>query len=269
MQNEELKSKKISFIGAGIIAGVFIERLINSGIAKPDNILATDIKQDQIDRLHSLYGIKVSTTNKDGVDFGDLIIIATPPNAVKTVLSESFLSISEQQVIISLAAAVPTWFMEGMLNKQVPIIRVIPNTPSLVGQGMNPYCVGKYVNDDALKLAESFLDIFGKKIRIEESMMNVITALTAVGPTYIFPIIQALIEVSTKLGLKSDDAKVAAAQTVLVAASLVLETNRSPEDLKHMIATRTLKEDEAKALFMQAVEEAFSKVSSAEKKIVA
>lgn len=159
MGTEELQSKKISFIGAGIIAGVFIERLVRSGIVRPDNILATDVKQEQLNKLHSTFGIKTSTNNKDGANFGDIIILAVPPNAIKTVLSESCYSVSEQQVIISLAAAVPVSFMENILNKPVPVIRVIPNTPSLVGDGMNPYVVGKYVKPEQIAFIEKFLSI--------------------------------------------------------------------------------------------------------------
>ena len=132
---------------------------------------------------------------------------------------------------------------------------------------MNPYCLGKHVTEPEIPLIRSFLDVFGESLLVEERLMNAATALTAVGPTYVFPVIKALRDAAVKAGLSREDAQTAAAQTVLGAASLVLQTGRTPEDLKTMIATRTLKEAEAEELFALAVSDAFGKISAAEKKL--
>jgi pyrroline-5-carboxylate reductase len=267
MPHKAIADKKFAFLGAGIIAGVFIERLLKAGITRPDHIVATDPREDRLEELKNQFGIQVHTENKRAADFGDIVVLAMPPGAVKAVLSESCQAVHEEQIMISLAAAVPTWLIESVLCKPVPVVRVIPNTPSLIGQGMNPYCLGKHVSETALPLILSFLDVFGKSLRLEERLMNAATALTAVGPTYIFPIIKTLRDASIRLGLSEEDAQMAAAQTVLGAASLVLQTGRTPENLKMMIATRTLKEADTQELFAHAVADAFAKISAAEKKL--
>jgi len=102
---------------------------------------------------------------------------------------------------------------------------------------------------------------------VEEPLMNAVTALTAVGPTYALPVLKALSDAANRLGLPEGEARRAAAQTMAGTAQLVLETGRDPDDLKMMIGTRTLREDEARALFMSALESAYEKVSAAEKKL--
>ncbi len=267
MFDPRLQDKRIAFLGAGIIAGVFIERLLKAGVTKPENIMAADPSEGRLEELKNSFGIRVTSNNKAGADFGDIVVLAMPPGAVKAVLSESCQAMNESQLLMSFAAAVPTRLMESALCKPIPLVRVIPNTPSLVGRGMNPYCLGKHVNEAMLSLTRGFLEVFGKSWELEESQMNAATALTAVGPTYLFPIIQALQETATKLGLAEAEALAAASQTVLGAAAMVLETGKGPEELKMMIATRTLKESEARDLIELAVVDACAKVSAAERKL--
>ena len=267
MLNPDIKVLKSAFLGAGIIAGVFIERLLKSGGVKPGQIFATDIRKDRLEELNNQFGIQVSPDNKEGAGFADVLFLAVPPNAVKSVLSEVRSTLRPDALVVSLAAAVPTWLMEGVLENPNPVLRVIPNTPSLIGRGMNPHCLGRHVKREDLPFIASLLALFGETIRIDESLMNVATALTAVGPTYIFPVISALKDEAVRMGLSEQDAQFAAAQTVSGAAQLVLETGKDPEVLKAMISTRTLNEVEARALFGAAFQTACEKISSAEKKL--
>jgi pyrroline-5-carboxylate reductase len=132
---------------------------------------------------------------------------------------------------------------------------------------MNPHCLGRYVTSDHLPLVEEMLRVFGETIRFEERLMNAATALTAVGPTYILPVIKALKEAAIGKGLSENDAQFAAAQTVFGTGQLVLETREDPDVLKLMIGTRTLKEEEARVTFAAAFEAAFEKISASEKKL--
>jgi len=267
MTDERIQRKRFVFLGAGIIAGVFIERMLNARVTTPENILATDPREERLKELRNRFGIRTSPDNKIGADFGNLVILAMPPGVVKAVLSESCQAVHENQIIVSLAAAVPTWLIESVLCKPNPVVRVIPNTPSLIGKGMNPHCLGKYVTAEQMPMIEELLLVFGETIRIEERLMNIATALTAVGPTYTFPIIKALKEAAISKGLPEHEAQFAAAQTVLGSAQLVLETGKDPDILKMMIGTRTLNEDEARTVFTKALETAFEKISASEKKL--
>lgn len=267
MPNTDIKNLKFAFLGGGNIAGVFIERLLKAGGVKPEQLLATDIRQNRLQELTNQFGIRVSQDNGDGAEFADVLFLAVPPNTLKSVLSEVRSKVRPGVLVVSLAAAVPTWLIEDALEKPNPVLRVIPNTPSLIGRGMNPHCLGRNVGADQLPLIERLLALFGETIRIDEALMNVATALTAVGPTYVFPVIKALKDTAVRLGLSVQDAQFAASQTVLGAAQLVLETGKDPDILKTMIGTRTLNEEEASVLFSAALETAFEKISATEKKL--
>lgn len=241
--------RKIAFVGSGISAGVMIERLLKTGIVSPESILATDVRPARLEEVKQQYGVQVSGDNVDAARFGDIIFIAVPPNVVKTALGELRGKLRAEQIIISLAAAVPLALMEEVLGGALAVVRVIPNTPSLLGAGMNPHCLGTKVQPQQIELLDELLAVFGATICLEESQMNIATALTAVGPTYVFPVLKALAETAARHGMPEVQAQTAAAQTVLGAAQLVLETGRKPDDLKMMIGTRTIKEDSALPLF--------------------
>jgi pyrroline-5-carboxylate reductase len=264
---KNIEERKISFIGGGIIAGVLIERLIKSGSVPPQNIIASDIKVEKLSELKQSFGINIAENNSKCAEFGDIIFLAVPPSQIKIVLSEDCRNIITKQLLISLAAAIPTWLIESVLCKETPVVRVIPNTPSLVGEGMNPYVVGKYVTEEQIKFVDELLLIFGKTMRLKEEEMNLATALSAVGPTYFFPAIKALKDFALSKGMNEKEAVSIIAQTISGTAHLVKETGKDPEELKLMIGTRTIDETTVKEIYTKAMEEALSKVNSATKKL--
>ena len=199
--------------------------------------------------------------------FGDFIFIAVPPPQVKTVLSENCKMIKADQVLISLATAIPLWIFESVLCKDVAIIRVTSNTPSLIGKGVNPYCLGKHLTEQQINDIEELLSVFGLAFKIDESKMNIATALSAVGPTYFFPAIKALKDFAISKGMNEEEAITLISQTISGTAELVKETGKDPDELKLMIGTRTINEDIVKEVFTKAVEEALSKVNYATEKL--
>lgn len=264
---KELINKKYSLIGGGIIAGVLIERLIKSNSAMPQNIIASDIKPERLETLKQAYGINTTEDNSVCAKFGDIIFLAVPPNQIKIVLSEDCKEIISKQLLISLAAAIPTWVIESVLCKEVPVVRVIPNTPSLIGEGMNPYTFGKYVTEEQKLFVAKLLSVFGKSIYLTEKQMNIATALSAVGPTYFFPAMKAMKDFALNKGINENDAVEIISQTMSGTAELVKQTQKDPEELKLMIGTRTIDEASVKELFTKAVEEALSKVNYATQKL--
>ncbi len=265
----EIASARYTFLGGGIIAGVLVERLVRGAAVPAGNVLATDVVPERRERLRSEYGIRTSADNGEGAAFGDVIFLAVPPNAVTAVLAEVRDRVRPQAIIISLAAAVPTARIEEVLGHPIPVVRVIPNTPSLIGRGMNPHCLGRHFGAEHVRFLQRLLALFGQTIRVEERLMNAATALTAVGPTYLLAVIKALGDAGIRLGLPEAETRYAAAETVAGTALLVLETGKDPEELKEMIGLRTLNEPEARRLFASAVEAAFEKLSASEKKLAA
>lgn len=264
-----LEEKRFGFLGAGVIAEVFVRRLLSSGLAKPEDILAYDTNGPILERLATTFKIRATGSNSELVAGSDFVFLAVPPLAVIPVLREVGPALRNDQMILSLAAAVSTELMEEAIGKPVPVVRLIPNTPSWIGKGMNPYCLGSHVGPAEADEARGLLKVFGKAEEIPEEQMAVATALTAVGPTYVLPVIAALADAAIAHGLPPTVALPAACQIVAGAAALVAETKRSPSSLSLMISTRTLDEAAARKLFMQAVDDAHAKILGAEAKVVA
>lgn len=264
---KNIEERKISFIGGGNIAEVFISRLIESGFVFQNNIMVSDIKPERLNYLKELFSVQVTNDNNKASAFGDFVFLAVPPSQVKVVLSENCKNIRKDQILISLAAAIPIWLIDSVLCKEVAVVRVIPNTPSQVGKGVNPYCLGKYMTDAQIRDAEKILEVFGNAIKIDESQMNIATALTAVGPTYWFPAIQSMIDFAIEKGLKKEMAYQLVNDTLSGTAELIKKTMKNPDELKLQIGTRTINEDGVKKLFAEAVEIALNKVIASEKKL--
>ncbi|MGC8759656.1 MAG: pyrroline-5-carboxylate reductase family protein [Bryobacteraceae bacterium] len=266
MSTFALRERDFAFLGAGIIAGVFIERLISFGVP-PGKIIASDALPEKAQALAERLGIRAARDNREAAAGGGIVFLAVPPNAVKGVLEEVRDALRPGGLIVSLAAAVRTEWIEQSAGGACKVVRVIPNTPSLVGAGMNPHCLGRHVTEADLPLVDALLAVFGDTVRLGEDQMETITALTAVGPTYVFPVMEALRDAAVAAGLDRETAQRAAAQTVAGAARLVLETGRPPEELKQMIGTRTLAEDPARELFREAFESAFSRLKTSVAKL--
>lgn len=262
-----LMRKRFGFLGAGVIAEVFVRRLLSSGVAEPNNILAHDINRPILERMATTFQIRAMGSNTEVVAGSDFVFLAVPPLAVVPVLREVAASLHEDQIVFSLAAAVPTELMESAVGRAIPVVRLIPNTPSWIGQGMNPFCLGSHVGPAEAEKAKELLKLFGKAEEIPEEQMAIATALTAVGPTYVFPIIAALADAAIAHDLPPHIALPAACQVVMGAARLVAETERSPNSLNLMIGLRTLDEAAASQLFSQALQGAYKKIVGVEEKV--
>ena len=264
-----LTGKRFGFLGAGVIAEVFVRRLLGSGLAKAEDILAYDIQGPMLERMAITFGVRAVGSNSEVVAGSDFVFLAVPPLAVISVLREVAPALRSDHMVLSLAAAVSTKLMEGAIGKPVPVVRLIPNTPSWIGAGMNPFCLGNHVGPADADEARELLMVFGKAEELPEEQMVIATALTAVGPTYIFPVIAALADAAIARDLPPSVALPAACQVVRGAATLVTQTERSPISLTLMIGTRTLDEAAARKLFTQAVEDAHNQIRAMEAKIEA
>lgn len=258
--------KDYAFLGSGIIGGVFVERLVRSGVAA-GRIWVSDLAREKAEALASRLGVRAARDNREAAAAGDAVFLAIPPNAVKDVVEEVRDVLRPGALLVSLAAAVRTEWIERAAGGRRSVLRVIPNTASLIGEGMNPHCLGGHVKENELPFVDALLGLFGETVRIEEDLMEAATALTAVGPTYVFPVIQAMRDAAAAAGLPADIGERAAAQTVLGAARLVLATGRPPEELRQMIGTRALDEDAARQLFQRAVASAAERLTGARGKL--
>lgn len=255
-----MNSNTVAFIGAGKISETWIERLITSGELSADQIMACDPSNGRLDYLRQRYsGLKTSPNNTDGARFGSFVVIATPPPETVPTLTTIKSVLQDDTVVISLAAGVP---LHKLLSVQagVMILRVMPNTPSMVGAAMNLLCYPPNTSGELHKRVESLLKTFGKVLEIDECDMEAYGALCSVGPTFLFPILQSMIDAAVDAGLPESSARMAAAQVFLGTGKLVADSERSVAELSGMIGLHTLREPEAVQLITDAYNEAIGKL---------
>jgi len=260
---------RYAFIGSGIMGGIWIERMLDVGFARKGDILACDISEERLAEVQKRYGMGVSARNSDAPKFGKMLVLAVPPSEVFEVIDEIRDLVERDHIVISLAASVPLDQLEKAFGKEVQVVRIMPNTPSLVGMGMNLVCYGKHVSEASRRRVEKLLGILGRSLEVSDDLINQMTAIAAVGPTYVLPIIDALAVAGTNMGVGNRDALLVAAQTVHGSAGLVLQTGKSPEELKEMTGLRTLNEEDARSMFRKAVDSAYQKLGNLQKKLVA
>jgi pyrroline-5-carboxylate reductase len=233
----ELKDKRLAFLGAGKMGGIILQALLKNGSLNPKTTFATVAHPERAKALSAKLKVKVGTDNVEAAKNADIILIAVKPQVVEEVVREISRQIGPRQLIISVAASVPTSMIEKNLPPSVPVIRAMPNTPCLVGAGMTAICKGKHATAQHIALTSQLFDVVGRTVVVDEKHMDAVTALSASGPAYIYIILESLAEAGVKVGLPRDIATLLAAQTTLGAAKVVLETGDHPALLKDAVTT--------------------------------
>lgn len=233
-----LKDKKIGFIGAGTMAKAIIKGILNSGAVPPENIMASEISEDLAKKASDVLGITVITDNKEVTKNSDIIFLCVKPyGIIESVLYEIKDLITLEKLVVSVAAGVNTEFIEDTLNRKTHVVRVMPNTPAVVNEGMSAIAKGRHATDEQADLILELFKSIGRAIRVPERLINAVTGISGSGPAFIFLIIEALADGGLKLGLTKQAALELAAQTCLGAAKMVLETGKHPSVLKDEVTT--------------------------------
>ena len=232
-----LAGKKVAFLGAGKMGGIILQALLKHGLLSAKSTSATVAHADRAKALSKKMKVKVGTSNIEAAKDADIIIIGVKPQVVEEVVREISSHMTPKQLIISVAASVPTSMIEKNLPANVPVVRAMPNTPCLLGAGMTAICKGKYANADHVATTTHIFDVVGRTVVVDEKHMDAVTALSASGPAYIYIILESLAEAGVKVGLPRDTATLLAAQTALGASRVVLETGDHPALLKDAVTT--------------------------------
>ena len=233
-----LTDKKIAIIGTGNMGGALIDGLVVSGSSKPENIICTDIRENKLKDINDKYGIITTSDNPKACEMADIIVLATKPQILASVLKEIAPFLNMEKVIISIAAGVPMVAIESCLNKKLRLVRAMPNIAVAVKQGATAIAAGPNAYPDDIQLAKAIFDSVGDSIFIEENiLMDAITGLSGSGPAYIFLIVDALADAGVKMGLSRNDAQVLAIQTVLGAAEMLKQTKEHPGQLKDKVTS--------------------------------
>jgi len=231
------KVGSVGCLGAGVMGEAIITGIIKNGLVAPENIFASDINEDRLSYIKKKLGINVFRNNKEPVKKADVVIMAVKPNIVEKILPEINGGLTGEHTLISIAAGITTSFIEQQLDDPVPVIRVMPNTPCLLGEGASALCRGRYAGQEHEDTALAVFESIGRAVVVPEKLMDAATGLSGSGPAYVYLFIEALIDGGVRMGLPRDVAATLAAQTVLGAARMVRETGEHPALLKAKVST--------------------------------
>jgi len=260
-------NQKIGFFGAGKMATALARGILDAGLCRADQALASDVDEVQRQRFEKETKIKTASRNEEAASFCDVAILAVKPNHVREVLSSIQQPFGEK-LLISIAAGISIATLEKGLGEHAHVIRVMPNTPALARAGASAYAIGQNVKPDEAKIAETILGAVGIVFQLPEKLLDAVTGLSGSGPAYIFLVIEALSDGGVEMGLPRDVATRLAAQTVMGAAKLMMDTGKPPAELREMVTSpggttieglRALEEGGVRAAFMKAVRAATEK----------
>jgi pyrroline-5-carboxylate reductase len=235
--NTNFSKNRIAVLGAGKMGSILIKALVEKHQLAPERVCATVGHETRAHELSHKLGVTVTTDNVAAVDGADVILICVKPQVVQEVAEQIADKVTALQLVISVAASVHTSQIESALGAGVPVIRAMPNTPCVLGQGMTALCKGQYANPEHVGAAIALFNVVGRTVVVDEKHMDAVTGLSASGPAYIYIILESLAEAGVKVGLPRDIATLLAAQTTLGAATVVLETGDHPALLKDAVTT--------------------------------
>ena len=232
-----LADKNIGFLGAGNMGEALIAGLVKACIIEPHRVLASRRSEVALAYLKDTYGIRTTTDNRELVRQSDVVVLSVKPQVMQTVLYECSDAFREGQVVISIAAGITTTYLDARVGHSIPVVRVMPNTPALVGEAMSPFCLGRHGSDAQALLASEIFSAVGVTVQVQETAMDAITALSGTGPAYLFYLLEGLIEAGVEMGLPEHLSRALVRQTAYGAAKLVVETTRSPRQLRAQVTS--------------------------------
>lgn len=230
--------QNLAIIGVGKMGHTLISSLIKNQVVQPEQVFGTTSRKETALKVKEKYPIHIGIDNTKAVSKSQIVILAVKPQMIKGILPQILPELNEEKLIISIAAAISTGFIEKQLNQSVPVIRAMPNTASLVNEGMTVLCPGQFVKKEHLDLALKIFKSIGEvEIIHREELMDVVTALSGSGPAYSYMMVESLTEGGVRMGLPRELARKLSAQSILGGAKMVLETGLHPALLKDEVTT--------------------------------
>jgi pyrroline-5-carboxylate reductase len=228
---------KLGFIGCGNMASAIIGGILRQGLESPENIMASARREETLIKAEKSLGIRTTLENSQVAVWSDILFLAVKPQYLEKVLEEIRETIPEEAIIVSIAAGKTLEWLEERLGKDKIVIRTMPNTPALVGEGMTAVCANGKAGEKELSEVRRILECFGKSVIIPENLMDAAIAVASSSPAYVFLFIEALADGAVAAGMPRSQAYEFASQAVLGSAKMVLETGRHPGELKDMVCS--------------------------------
>ncbi|MBQ9279348.1 MAG: pyrroline-5-carboxylate reductase [Lachnospiraceae bacterium] len=228
---------KVGFIGCGNMASAIIGGLINNANIKASEIIAADASETAIKKASDKLNINTTLDNKEVASSSEVLFLSVKPQFYETVIAEIKDTISDNQIVVTIAPGKTLAWLAKRIGNNVKIVRTMPNTPALVGEGITAVCKNSLVNEEEFSYIMSLLKSFGLAEEISENLMDVVVSVSGSSPAYVFMFIEAMADAAVLDGMPRDKAYKFAAQAVLGSAKMVIETGKHPGELKDMVCS--------------------------------
>ena len=225
----------VAFIGAGVMGETLLAGFLSANIAAHE-VRVAEKNVERSEYLSSTYGV-TCTSVAQSVDGADLIVLAVKPQDIPQVLEGIAPSVGPGALVISVAAGITTSFIEGFLTESASVVRVMPNTPSLLGEGMSAVSAGKNCTPEQLNRVVTLMTSVGKVVVVPESDQDSVTAISGSGPAYIFYIAEAMITAGQSLGISPELSSELVIQTIMGAARMLRDSDATPEVLRQRVSS--------------------------------
>ena len=253
----------VAIFGAGIMGETLLSGLLRSG-RPADSLVITERRADRAAELTAKYGVR-ALGNVEAAALADTMVLVVKPQDMGQLLDEISAQVGAENLVVSLAAGITTDFLQDRLPEGTSVVRVMPNTPALVDQGMAAVSPGTHCSVEQLEEAQDLLRATGKVLEVPEKLQDAVTAISGSGPAYIFYVVEAMIEAGVVLGMPRATATELVVQTLFGAATMIRETGQHPTVLREQVtspggttaaALRELDDHKVRAAFITAMEAA-------------
>lgn len=257
--------QRIAIIGGGRIGEALLSGLVSSGWS---DIVVTTRSEERAAELRERHGVDATTANADAVAGAHVVVVAVKPQDIDALLAEIGPLLRAEQTVLSVAAAIPTSYIEKRIAEGVPVVRAMPNAPSVVHEGMAGIAAGAHAGDEQLALAEDVLTHLGRVVRVKEDALDAITAVSGSGPAYFALLAEAMIEAGILLGLSREISTTLVVQTMLGTAKQLRDEGMHPVELRESVtspggttiaAIRELEQAGVRAAFLNAIQAAMTR----------
>lgn len=232
-----IMESKVVFVGAGNMAEAIVSGMVAAEFCAPEKIVLTDIRPERLADLESEYGVSTSTDNSV-VKNAEIVVLAVKPQVMDEVLQTIAPVLRKETLVISIAAGIPSSKIETALGEGVRVVRVMPNTPALIGQGASALAAGSLADEADLEVAEAILSCVGLTVRVQESQIDAVTALSGSGPAYVFYLLEAMLNAAREMGLETETARALALQTVEGASRLMKDSGEEAAELRAKVTSK-------------------------------
>ena len=236
-EEREMSSAKLAVIGFGAMGRALTSGLIERGVVAASDVVITDVDESKRRAAAEELGVREASSNIEAVAGAETIVIAVKPQDAGAVLAEIEQTVTPAQLVVSIVAGVSCQTIESHLSVGVPVVRVMPNTPSLVGAGAAAFALGTSGRPEHAEEVAGMLSAVGLAFEVPEKLLDAVTGLSGSGPAYVYTMIEALADAGVSVGLPRAIASGLAAQTVLGAAKMVIETGQHPAGLRDAVAS--------------------------------